>query len=181
MSRIKNRKGQLEVFGLVIIVILIMLGLVFVIRFIILPEQAPIRENYLRTQLAANMINSLLSTTTEDCWKVEMKDLIIDCYDKGGTEDVMICENGVNSCQYLNDTLEKRIFNSTLNIWQKKYDFVICEWSDPNMACEPGTTISRFRNPNLGGCDDNSMNIEVKQSPIPVNMMERDVRIMICE
>jgi len=171
-----EKKAQVEILGLVIVVILILLGLVFVIKYIILDPQTPIRQDFLKTQLAANMINSVLSTSTKDCYGTTLKDLIINCYDKSG--DQMICENGMPSCRYLNTTLQD-IFSETLDVWGKKYTFLICEWDNDNEECELESEITHLER--VGCLDPSVTRIEEKQSPIPTDRGQLDIKISICD
>jgi hypothetical protein len=99
---IKNKKSQFEILGLAIVIILITLGILFVIRFVVLKEPSKLRYDYTRTEMASNMLNTLLRTDT-DCKRKSMTELFQDCASYNRIE----CEyDGIpmNSCEYLNYT-----------------------------------------------------------------------------
>ena len=90
----KKKKSQMEIMGLVIIVILITLGLFFVVRFIITKQPSEIKKSYTQTEIAANILNSLLKTTSKDCYGMDVTQLLQDCavYRDAETSQVK-CEN----------------------------------------------------------------------------------------
>jgi len=176
----KLRKAQLEILGLVIIVMLILLGIVFAIKYVVLAPPSSLRQDFLKTQLAANMISSMLSTTTNECYSdTDITDLIIDCYKIPSNR--MICENNKQSCEYLSDTIE-HMLDATLKKWNKNYEFLICDWDDDNEMCMTGTKIVDFKNPLNKGCQgDDVTNLEQKQVPLPIEGgEERFVLMTIC-
>ncbi|MCF7861067.1 hypothetical protein K9M79_02390 [Candidatus Woesearchaeota archaeon] len=112
MITIKQKKSQMEVLGLAFVVILIMLGLFFIVILDANKEVSTQRTDFMFKQRASNMINSIIHSSTKDCNNNKIEDLMRDCAN-GGT---VICDNGENSCEYVNSTLEY-IFNQTLDIW----------------------------------------------------------------
>ena len=112
----KNKKSQAEIVGLVIIVLLITIGLLFVVRFVVLRKPSDVKQTFVHSELASNMINVLLKTTT-DCKKSDVTDLFQDC----AAFKRIDCDE-VDSCEMVNDTIEK-ILNNSLDKWNKQYEF----------------------------------------------------------
>ena len=46
----KNKKSQAEIIGLVIIVLLIVMGLLFVVKFVVLKEPSDIKEEFVHSE-----------------------------------------------------------------------------------------------------------------------------------
>jgi len=117
-----NKKGQLEVLGLTIVIILITLGILFVIKFVILKEPPELRKSYTRTEIASNTLNAILRTDTP-CRSKSITELYQDCaaaYPSGSID----CGGGVTSCKYANDTV-KLILDGTLKEWGIEHEFVV--------------------------------------------------------
>jgi len=111
------KRAQMEAMGLAIIVILLFLGMLFVVRFVFLKPVSDYKEDYTRTQLASNMISTLLETNAAECMGLSFKDLFIDC----ATIKTINCE-GVSSCNFARDKTAF-IFDNTLGEWKKSYEF----------------------------------------------------------
>ncbi|TKJ17384.1 hypothetical protein CEE44_02515 [Candidatus Woesearchaeota archaeon B3_Woes] len=73
----KNKKAQMEIMGLAIVVVLLMVGLMFALRFTLFKAPQTYRKEYSETQLAANMLNTLLNTNTE-CNDISIGELLSD-------------------------------------------------------------------------------------------------------
>ncbi len=112
----------MEIFGLAIIVILIVLGMLFVVRFVIKNESPDHRAKYIPSALASNTVNSFLYTTSKDCSGTDMATLMQDC--AKSTPLIYCGMGGIDSCTYLRGAAEE-IFNATLERWNYKYYFTI--------------------------------------------------------
>ena len=86
------KRSQMEMMGLMVIIILVALGMLFVIQFIVVKEGSQLKKTYTYSQLATNTVNSVLKTTTS-CKGQDINQLLQDCA-SGGTIDC----NGKNSC-----------------------------------------------------------------------------------
>jgi len=146
---IKNKSGQMEFIGLVIIVFLLSIGL---ITISVMKTQTPkksVKLSYMDKALGQNTLNSMLNMRTE-CREgirtgIKLSQLIRDCAETTR----IVCDNGEDSCTYVNRTAGT-LLNSTLQEWYKPYHFVI-EGTDiifSNMGCnedvpseEPGKLI----------------------------------------
>jgi len=110
-----KKRGQMEILGLAVIIILITLVGLFVVRFVIL-KPAEIKTSYTMKTLAVDTLTAMLRTNTE-CYGESIKDLLMDC-----AEGYNIVCFGENSCIYANKSINQ-ILNKTLNKWNKNYIF----------------------------------------------------------
>jgi len=106
--------------GLMIVVILLIIGVLFAVKFVILKKPTQIKQTFSRTQMASNMGIALMSSTTIDCRGTAIKDLLIDCAEWPEDGGTITCDDGRKSCEYVNSTIEN-ILNQTLNTWNQKY------------------------------------------------------------
>ena len=89
----------MEILGLSIVVLLLILGMVFVIKFVATSDNGSIRKEVSESQIASNYIATYLDTTVIACRGLTIKELLIDCAERGA----IICPNLRNSCQIRND------------------------------------------------------------------------------
>ena len=177
-------KSQAELIGITIVMVLVMLGIVFVIKFVIIPEDVNIKKVYDKAQIGANFIDAMLITKT-GCNELSMRDLIVDCFDSNGNpsaqrmcpEDTQICltPGGCRSCQYLNSTLEVML-NETLNAINTQYDLFICKWSDIMLECE-SEVISNFSH---RSCLASNKEYDAKQTLVRTSRNVRVIQIYVC-
>jgi len=78
------KKAQAEIVGITIVMVLIMLGIIFVIKFVVLPDEYNIKQAFDQSQMAANFMDSVLKTTTT-CNNLEVTELIQDCAENYGS------------------------------------------------------------------------------------------------
>ena len=119
-------KAQTEIFGLVIIVILLAIGLLFAI---VILTKAPTREveRVKESVQAANFLNTMMGTTSQGCGKRSVRELIQDCavasWDSTGWIGAAICpESNQNTCQLAQRTIADML-DATLGKWGKQYRF----------------------------------------------------------
>ena len=62
-----KRKSQMEIMGLAIIILLLTLAMIFVVRFVILKGPSDIKKGFTQTELASNMVNTFLKSTSRNC------------------------------------------------------------------------------------------------------------------
>jgi hypothetical protein len=116
----KQKRSQMEIMGLMIVVLLLIVGVLFAIKFVVLKKPTEVRQTFSRTQLASNMGLAIMASTTYDCRGTAIKDLLIDCAEwpeEGGT---ITCDDGRKACNYVNETING-IINKTFNAWKTKY------------------------------------------------------------
>ncbi len=115
-------KGQTEIFGLVIIVILMAIGLLFAVVILTktpITEVARVKENV----QAANFLNTMMGTTSVGCGKRSVRELLQNC--AVATKDwvgASLCEDGRNTCE-LAELMIKQMLGQTLGKWGKNYRF----------------------------------------------------------
>jgi hypothetical protein len=181
-------KAQSEIVGITIVMVLIMLGIVFVIRFVVLSDDVNIKGVFDKTQTASNFIDTMLKTTS-GCDRLRMTELIYNCINNYDMEiNQRLCSSdsictqpgGCRSCDYLNKTIGY-LLNSSLNNINARYDFFICEWDD--ISAEPQCKTYDMANPgevelssklityfNHQSCLLNpGRGYETKQSPLPTS------------
>lgn len=108
----------MEVIGLAIVIAILIVGLLFVVKFIVLKEPVEYKKSYTQTELASNMLNTFLKTTSRDCYKLSMTELLQDCAQIAS----ITCENGLSSCNYVEETANY-LFSETLGNWNLRYYF----------------------------------------------------------
>lgn len=117
----KQKKSQMEIMGLAIIVVLLILGMLFAVKFILFKPATTYRGEYTQTQLAANILNSILNTNT-GCFQISVSELLQDA-SKYPNNNIKDCEEGYpNSRDYVTKTIGD-ILNQTLTEWKITYYF----------------------------------------------------------
>ena len=110
------KKGQQEIMGLAIVILLIILA-VLVIAKLSPNKEFYFKKEYEQSELASGMLNALLTTTTRDCNWLSIGDILQDCAVNNGNK----C-NGQNSCSYF-EQQSGEIFGNTLDLWKINYKF----------------------------------------------------------
>ncbi len=120
MLKYIGKKSQLEVVGLIVIVILLSLALLFYLQFS-LRKEPELKKTYTTAQMTENMVNTLLSTSTS-CNAIEntLDVLIADCANDPDERGRVECRPGVYSCEFVDSEI-RRLLDETLNLWQRKY------------------------------------------------------------
>ncbi|MBI2134986.1 hypothetical protein HYU09_03270 [Candidatus Woesearchaeota archaeon] len=113
-----RKKSQTEIIGLAIVVVLLVIGMTFVIRFMLAKETVDYKKQFTQAEIASNMLNTFLKSTSKDCNGLTMTELLQDC----GHSKSIFCQNGQVSCDYARDTA-KEVFNKTLDAWSLDYEF----------------------------------------------------------
>jgi len=114
-----NKKSQMEIMGLVVIVILVSIAMLFVIRFVILQPAEDYKSDYVSMEIASNLVSAILKTTSPDCYHNTFRELLQDCAENENNPSI-ICTNGQNSCDFAYDKIDY-ILDDTLNDWKVKY------------------------------------------------------------
>ena len=117
------KKAQMELIGLVVIVILITLGMLFMTQFALKDE--PEKKFFTRKEMAASTLTALMKTTTEECGgllefgRVILEDCAANKY-TGGYYQIECQEMG--SCEFLQEKFST-LLAETLGEWRKTYEF----------------------------------------------------------
>lgn len=146
-----KRKSQMEIMGLAIVIILLILGLVFVVRFVMLKQPSDVRGSFVPSQLASNTLYSFLNSNVEECSGIQISELLRVCAQGRSVS----CGNRQIGCSYIKDTATF-IFNQTLDKWNYRYYFEV-HFKDGNTLIEVGTpcpaekTFKNFPTPTSSG------------------------------
>lgn len=118
-------KAQTEIFGLVIIVLIISLGLLFSIILLTKPPTSNTQQIKESIQ-ATNFLNTMLGTTTQGCAGRTMRELLQDCAVSGDTwATAAFCDDRItNTCQKFND-VSSTMLADTLGTWGRTYAFIV--------------------------------------------------------
>jgi hypothetical protein len=169
MRRIKQKRSQIEIMGLMIVVILLIVGVLFAIKFVVLKQPPQVRQTFTRTQMASNMGIALMSSTTEDCRGTAIRDLMIDCAEFPEDGGTISCDDYTKSCNYVNRTVYS-ILNSTLTTWKVRYYFTA------------GTAQDQILYFDNGGCTaDRRLPGESESFFLPTNRGLLTMKIFICQ
>jgi hypothetical protein len=112
-----SRKGQMEIMGLVFIVILVVMGLLLLLLFI--GKGQPTLKRFTESALAYNYLTTLGETRTA-CRDYAIDDLLREC----AAGAAFNCENGQDPCRYSEDTINE-ILSKTLTAWNRNYSLAV--------------------------------------------------------
>jgi|SRR3989338_6617194 len=115
----KNRKSQTEILGLAIVVVLILVATIFVVRFLVLKAPTEYRKGFVSSEIASNMLNTLLKTAAKECSQLTVTELLQDCAQARS----IICDDGKDSCKFVESTANY-IFDQTFDKWNMQYEFL---------------------------------------------------------
>lgn len=133
-SKVGLKKGQMEMVGLVVIVILVTLGMIFAVMFVV--KEKPEKKIFTRKGLAYSTVSALMKTTVSGyslgisgCLELSGtdeslqlgKDILEKCALFNQPSGFETC-SGIYSCQFLNETITS-LLNATLSRWGKNYEF----------------------------------------------------------
>ena len=133
----RSRKAQMEMIGLVVIVILITLGMLFMAQFYL--KSDPTKKIFTRKGLAYSTMTSIMKTTVDDpkCVRGYLgtnlphlgQDVLEDCAINSNYPSLLECGSscryqcsGMHSCSFFNQTAAE-LLQSTLGEWHKNYEF----------------------------------------------------------
>lgn len=149
-----RKKSQMEIMGLVVIVILITVAVLFVLVFIVRQSPSDIKEEYYHSQLASNTLNALIRTTTLDCKGHDMTSLSKDCVENLGYKtsqiccsDGLSCLDEMRSCAYLNSSVNQ-ILSKSLASFNKKYQFNIIDSNNREVIPQIGECLGERESSN---------------------------------
>jgi hypothetical protein len=162
-----SKKSQFEVIGLLVIVILVLLGVIYVVQFVVLKPVSNIRQTQTESQFAAGFLNAFLETTTESCHNQQVKSLVHDCVSNPELVRIQCNKRGtlIDSCRYLNYTAF-RILNQTLIKRNRAFKFYLTDGS-----------IEYFNiNQSFQRC---SLSERVESKSIPLQVEEKQVELFL--
>ena len=167
----RGKLGQTEMIGLAVIVILLMVGLIFIVRFVVMKQPTSIKQTFTQSNIASNFVNSMLKMSAEECTKnVDMSDLIANCAKPKGNP--IRCTDLSSSCDFVNRTVKALLDNSIKRAeWGSRAYLLNMYVHDPNV---PLHGIQHANKMHL--CKERDSKI----FPIPLNPGSVKVQLWIC-
>ncbi len=121
-----KKRGQVEIIGLMIIVIILSLALLFVIKVVFTKKNPDVSQNYQTNTLVEAFVNTLFQTSSGCTTDTTIQDLLVDCAKNPFSSGTIMCSDGRSSCQYANETIAY-ILQQTIDKWgfqNTGYEFV---------------------------------------------------------
>jgi hypothetical protein len=115
-----ERKAQLEIIGLVVIVIIVITGLLIFLVYKLSNPTRNIQRAYVNNEIATNILLSIDRVNVEECPSTRLEELITDCAKPNPS---MLC-SGYTSCEIINQTINRILIN-TLYKWDMSFRFSI--------------------------------------------------------
>ena len=156
----EQKKSQMEILGLAIVVVLVLMATIFVVRFVGMKTPVNYRKGFVSSEIASNMLNAFLKSASQDCSQLTMTELLQDCAQSRS----IICDNGQDSCNFV-ESISKKIFESTLDKWSMEYEFLAYTNSNQPLIKLGKPCRSEKRS---------------KLFPIPINTATMYVKLDIC-
>lgn len=119
LNKLVKRKSQIEIMGLVMIVLIITVVFLFSVTLRVKSKLNPTRNTFANDQLATNFLLALLKTDHVEC-ETTLETLIRDC----AGEKKIRCTDDQDACFHIDKTLAEILPNS-LGIMQTKYSLHI--------------------------------------------------------
>ena len=113
------RKAQIEIMGLVVVVVLVVIGMFFSLTLKTPTNTRPVSQVYGDEKLASDFLITFLETTEPTCEKT-MRDIVIDCIKQRTLGVSRLLCGGEESCSFINSTLYN-ITSQTLDPWGISY------------------------------------------------------------
>ena len=165
------KKGQAEIVGLLIIVILISLMMLFGIRYLV-KGGSGIKEDYIHKDLSSSMIGAILNTNSGCTDDTLVKDLLIDCAKHPNVETYQLeCVDGKRSCAKAG-VIIGQILDETIKVWNKPYQFMVISPSNQQIEALNFTG----NNPR----DIDVEKIDTSTQPLPVGTGSSPIMIVLC-
>jgi len=171
-----KKRSQMEIMGLTVVIILIAVAMLFVVGKMVNRPQSETIKSYLDQEIAANMLNSLLKTSTEDaCRGADFTELFQDC--ASNYPGYIRCKpNNEPSCQYLENMINNTILKNTTTKW--KIPHRILAWVEGQEDSPILDLIYQDCTPEQIGYLYEG--IEAKLAPIPTDVGTLNIEFDIC-
>jgi hypothetical protein len=101
----RSNKGQIEIMGLLLIIILVAFGVLFALYFVLSPQDDDGSQQVKESIYASSTLTTLRKTST-DCHGRAVEELLQDCARTGGS---IQCPSGGNTCQKADSTIDSII------------------------------------------------------------------------
>lgn len=177
-----NKKSQMEIMGLLVIILLLAIAMLFTVRYMIHREPSEAKKSFTESQMASNIMSAILKTSTPldisdplYCHKVDFTELLQDC----ATFKSIDCYNGMGSCRYA-ETYITEMLEKTLAKWNRPYRFSAWRVGGDELF-PPIDTPNRVKciKENVGP-EKEYEDRKTKLSPVPLNPGTLMVQFDIC-
>lgn len=116
----QSKRGQSEIFGLMIVVLLVSLLLIMVLTFVVSNRGSEVQKTYTDKQLAINTVKAMISTNIPACRNVEFSEVIKDCF----KYRELSCQGYADSCAFV--AQESPLFlERTIGQWGVDYRYYV--------------------------------------------------------
>ncbi len=116
----QNKKSQMEILGLAVVVVLVIIAMLFAVR-LSFKEPPKHRQAFVNRELATNMLNTFLNMNARECSDMTITDLLQNCA-MSSSDTGIECDNSERSCEFVKTKAEE-IFGKTLGAWNIGYKF----------------------------------------------------------
>ncbi len=115
------KKAQVEILGLMIIMVLISLGVLFAVKYVFLAPKSDIKQEFSQKNIAENMLDVMLDTDVQcNSNYISIQNLLIDCKSRGPIGSINCA--GSYSCNFVERKINS-IFQETLIKWGNDFYF----------------------------------------------------------
>lgn len=111
----------MEILGLAIVIVLLILGMVFVVKFIALKKPSTIKQEVAQSELATGYLSTYLGTSVAECNGLSISELIQDCAVNGGITCPSAMGDPLSSCDKAKE-VASIIFSRTFDKWKVRYE-----------------------------------------------------------
>ena len=116
----KSKKSQTEILGLAVVVVFITIGLLFAVKFMLNKPSTSVREEFIQSELASNILGTTIDATTS-CRGQDIADLLRDCAENNPGK--VQCSNKY-SCEFVEQEINNILFSFLATMGgEKKYKF----------------------------------------------------------
>ncbi|MFP4522960.1 MAG: hypothetical protein ACLFNM_00230 [Candidatus Woesearchaeota archaeon] len=122
MNSKRARKGQSEIMGLIVIVVILTVAMLVYVSYSAskpASSKGSLYKEYAYNELATSYVDVLLDVSIPNCGKTSFEDLLVNC----GTKNTVIC-GSLNSCDYVQQIVD-HISQQTLKEWDIPYSLQI--------------------------------------------------------
>jgi hypothetical protein len=162
------KKGQTEVIGLLIIVIILSLVILFVLKTVFTNKSTDTTQSYEESKIVESFVNTLFQTSSGCTEDTTIKDLLIDCAKNPFSDGIITCSNEQKSCQYANETIGYILENSIQQWGLFTYEFIA--------VAPPNQNIIHYTSGDISA----SMGGETTPFILPLGLSGKNLYVYLC-
>jgi hypothetical protein len=122
MNFSKSLKGQSEIMGLIVIVVILTVAMLVYVSYSASQPQSSkgsLYKEYAYNELATSYVDVLLDVSIPNCGTTSFEDLLVNC----GTKNTVVC-GSISSCDYVTKIVHE-LSAQTLELWDIPYSLQI--------------------------------------------------------